>query len=530
MNKLIIVLILSIILVVGLIFNKKNSEKFQANNQYYLSQNLKGCPNTNRIKTKQQCEEASNQLASRGFNKEVNGANRTPGCFLDPNGFGYFNNRDLNNSTDDGLWGNGICVSSGSRAPSPPASSSGNQVIENAPGVGGWGGSCTCPDGQVYQVGDENNYCASLACEGGVSGTCNRSNGEWSRRRVVCAPASAPAPAPAPAPATATANAPGPASAPGPAPGVTYQVQGCNFDSTTPHNSDNCNECISNMNCPMSQCSSVCGLSGCNQPSNVNNNTCRKYGIIDLYRPIFNRFNTMVASLENPDVVPVDANFDELAQADVNERELGSRLWSSIKNLYEVSSLHTRSNFVDKKNLEKVLNQQKEKLDSDSVAISDLSELNSTSKRHIEINMNKYRKMEYQMSVLKYILFAVMALLIIPILTFMKVFDKKLGMGILAFLLVIIAIASYFFLYVKNVGRDNNDFKEFNFAKPTDEQVARSKMLSEMSNRDKARCQALAELEDDFDPASLNIDISQYRSQDNNQSNQCASIRTNDYS
>ena len=144
--------------------------------------------------------------------------------------------------------------------------------------------------------------------------------------------------------------------------------------------------------------------------------------------------------------------------------------------------------------------------------------------------MNKYRKMEYQMSVLKYILFAVMALLIIPILTFMKVFDKKLGMGILAFLLVIIAIASYFFLYVKNVGRDNNDFKEFNFAKPTDEQVARSKMLSEMSNRDKARCQALAELEDDFDPASLNIDISQYRSQDNNQSNQCASIRTNDYS
>ena len=188
------------------------------------------------------------------------------------------------------------------------------------------------------------------------------------------------------------------------------------------------------------------------------------------------------------------------------------------------------SNFVDKKNLEKVLNQQKEKLDSDSVAISDLSELNSTSKRHIEINMNKYRKMEYQMSVLKYILFAVMALLIIPILTFMKVFDKKLGMGILAFLLVIIAIASYFFLYVKNVGRDNNDFKEFNFAKPTDEQVARSKMLSEMSNRDKARCQALAELEDDFDPASLNIDISQYRSQDNNQSNQCASIRTNDYS
>ena len=37
-----------------------------------------------------------------------------------------------------------------------------NQVIENAPNVGGWGGSCTCPDGNVYQVGDNNDFCASF--------------------------------------------------------------------------------------------------------------------------------------------------------------------------------------------------------------------------------------------------------------------------------------------------------------------------------------------------------------------------------
>ena len=48
-----------------------------------------------------------------------------------------------------------------------------NEVIENSPGVGGWGGSCTCPDGQVYQVGDLKDDCGTLACEGGVSGTCN---------------------------------------------------------------------------------------------------------------------------------------------------------------------------------------------------------------------------------------------------------------------------------------------------------------------------------------------------------------------
>ena len=35
-------------------------------------------------------------------------------------------------------------------------------------GVGGWGGVCTCPDGQEYNVGDNNNACGSLACYGGT--------------------------------------------------------------------------------------------------------------------------------------------------------------------------------------------------------------------------------------------------------------------------------------------------------------------------------------------------------------------------
>ena len=58
---------------------------------------------------------------------------------------------------------------------------------DNARGIGGWGGSCTCPDGQVYQVGDLGNWCGSLACYGGVAGTCHKNHGQWSNRRVVCA-------------------------------------------------------------------------------------------------------------------------------------------------------------------------------------------------------------------------------------------------------------------------------------------------------------------------------------------------------
>ena len=55
-------------------------------------------------------------------------------------------------------------------------------------GGGGYGGACTCPDGTVYQVGDNGDACGSLACVGGVSGACNAFNGDWTGNKVTCAP------------------------------------------------------------------------------------------------------------------------------------------------------------------------------------------------------------------------------------------------------------------------------------------------------------------------------------------------------
>ena len=54
-------------------------------------------------------------------------------------------------------------------------------------GVGGWGGSCTCPDGTVYQVGDYQNGCASIACINGISGECGTSNPGGANVQVTCA-------------------------------------------------------------------------------------------------------------------------------------------------------------------------------------------------------------------------------------------------------------------------------------------------------------------------------------------------------
>jgi len=55
--------------------------------------------------------------------------------------------------------------------------------------VGHWGGTCTCPgSGRHYEVGDNNNMCLSLACEGGHASPCKAMPGDWKGfgMRVTC--------------------------------------------------------------------------------------------------------------------------------------------------------------------------------------------------------------------------------------------------------------------------------------------------------------------------------------------------------
>ena len=67
----------------------------------------------------------------------------------------------------------------------------------NNPNVGTLnGGVCTCPDGMEYNVADNNDNCASLACVNGKSGACNPYKMKdvsdvppWQNKSVECDPA-----------------------------------------------------------------------------------------------------------------------------------------------------------------------------------------------------------------------------------------------------------------------------------------------------------------------------------------------------
>ena len=46
---------------------------------------------------------------------------------------------------------------------------------------------------------------------------------------------------------------------------------------------------------------------------------------------------------------------------------------------------------------------------------------------------------------------------------------------------------------------------------PGDEEIAKSKLNVDLSETDKARCQAFSELEESVDASSIDVDISQYK-------------------
>mmetsp|Transcript_58947 Transcript_58947/g.169267 ORF Transcript_58947/g.169267 Transcript_58947/m.169267 type:complete len:893 (+) Transcript_58947:76-2754(+) len=65
-----------------------------------------------------------------------------------------------------------------------------HNVYERVDHVGAFGGTCTCPDEQVYQVGDRNDGCKTVACYGGVSSGCEATVNAWRLgMQVKCAPA-----------------------------------------------------------------------------------------------------------------------------------------------------------------------------------------------------------------------------------------------------------------------------------------------------------------------------------------------------
>tara|TARA_B110001450_G_C17577315_1_gene463412 strand:- start:36 stop:704 length:669 start_codon:yes stop_codon:yes gene_type:complete len=145
--------------------------------------------------------------------------------------------------------------------------------------------------------------------------------------------------------------------------------------------------------------------------------------------------------------------------------------------------------------------------------INELLNENTTSKREIEINYNFIKRKEEKIKIFKYSFIAIAIFSIIPLLSISKIglIPKVLAFLIWLIVMVVILIIVIFKLFIENRHRDDINFFEYNFEKPSNNEIARSKMQHELSKKDQDKCNALAELGDYIDPKNFSFDKDQMK-------------------
>ena len=290
----------------------------------------------------------------------------------------------------------------------------------------------------------------------------------------------------------------------------------CIYNERIENNAE-CNTCFESENCSLNECESVCNLDICGDDEGCDERESRD--IVDLYRSLFIRIKNYIN--QNDNLPNLEVNFNTFKTQGVSGTR--NEIKRLLETMYRTGTMDSKSNYVDKHRLDNMLKSQEIIITDDGVLLNNLKNADNTSKRQMEININEFRKTEYNLGVIKQVVIFVAIMLLIPALVKFKVLDKKTGMVIWMVLLVVILIYAGFMIMVKNSNRDDIDFKQYNFVKPTDDEIARSRIAASMSSRDKARCKALAQMDDDFDPESINIDISPYTSDDAPSQGRCFS-------
>ena len=142
--------------------------------------------------------------------------------------------------------------------------------------------------------------------------------------------------------------------------------------------------------------------------------------------------------------------------------------------------------------------------------INNKTDERETNKRLVEIKLNKDRKTNYILNVLKISIIIIGCLVVIPILVKLKILKKMIGLGIFAVCLLVVVCVILYFAYFKNYNRDANNFSKFNFKNPDSKEIARSKINVDLSEADQARSQEFSDIQANFDPDTLQLNMYDY--------------------
>ena len=177
--------------------------------------------------------------------------------------------------------------------------------------------------------------------------------------------------------------------------------------------------------------------------------------------------------------------------------------FETLINNYNANTEIIISKYNDYKRQKELLDFYNNQVSKNNNNISEIKDENVTNKRLVEINTNKSRKINYILYMLKICLIVVGCLVVFPLLCKLGILDKMTSVIVWAICNIIILLVILYILYIKNYNREPNNFNKFSFINPSDDEVNKSKLNLKISETDKARCQAFAESELEYDTSDI---------------------------
>ena len=231
----------------------------------------------------------------------------------------------------------------------------------------------------------------------------------------------------------------------------------------------------------------------------------------DVYAPVFSKLKEIMD--ENKTANHLMQDYDDINFYNIRKNDpdtIAKTLFESVKGIYNLNTSHVKTAYKEKKSKQKELEALQSLVNDKKIVVDDLKALNHTSKRQIEINMYKSKKMEDTNKALMIVMIVVGCLVIFPILAKTKIASIGVFVGLWIAALLIVLIYMFYVLYYKKIGQDELEYAKYNFNKPSDKEVALSIANATLNKKDKQRCQAFAELEEDLEIPNIEIDINDY--------------------
>jgi len=217
------------------------------------------------------------------------------------------------------------------------------------------------------------------------------------------------------------------------------------------------------------------------------------------------------ASSSNKGLINEINEINEINGMNIPDNSNLETIKQNIKKHYNNIGDDLISNYKELKLNKKIRDEYKSQVSNKQNNINSVKGEKHTNKRLVEINANKERKLNFILFILKITLVISGCLIVIPLLQKLNILNKKLSLMIWCVSVLVLLLVVLYFIYFKDYNRDPNDFNKFNFMNPGDEEIAKSKLNVDLSETDKARCQAFSELEESVDASSINVDIAKYK-------------------